>query len=198
MFSLGNIFEQRSKTVRLNESELKTITAGISTTDVYSKLTFVKPSTLSKINHDQFVLLANQHVVYLDRATKSEEHVFVSFDPLDHDADTFKKTEVAADEIVLHYPFAMRETPDDARLIEQVTVVLFDVSASMKNTTVGSNEAHRNTLLDLSVIALGAWSDKLISYRFPQAVGLIYFGAAASNVSPATTPVRYVIISLKS
>jgi hypothetical protein len=195
MFSLGNIFEQRSKITRLTEAELRTITESISITDVYSKLTFIKPSVLSKLNHNQFALLANRHVVYLDRVTKGDLQKFISFDPLDRDTIEIETSEIAADELLSQHPFfAIRETSDDARRIEQVTVVLFDVSGSMKSTIVGGNQANQQNLLDLSVIALGTWSDKLISYRFPQAVGLIYFGTAINEPHPTPVQRRYSII----
>jgi hypothetical protein len=191
LFALGNIFEQRSKITRLSESELKMTTDSIITTDIYSKLTFVKPSTLTKLNHDQFVLLNNQHVIYIDRVEKSDENTFLSFDPLDSNVNRFRTYERAIDELSFHSSFAIRETSDDARRIEQITVVLFDVSYSMKNTIVGNNQTGQHNLLDLSIIALGAWSDKLVSYRFPQATGLIYFGATNNKSNSNLITRRY-------
>ncbi len=136
--------------------------------------------------------------MYLERVKKADDQAFVSFDPLDCYTDQVTTTEIAADELLSQYPFfAIRETPDDARRIEQVTVVLFDVSASMKNTIVGDNQANRQNLLDLSIIALGTWSDKLISYRFPQAVGLIYFGTAIDEPHPTSVQKRYLSIYIK-
>ncbi|CAF4691532.1 unnamed protein product [Rotaria sp. Silwood1] len=40
-----------------------------------------------------------------------------------------------------------------------------------------STEDKKHTLLDLSTMAFGAWRDRLVSYRLPHALGLIYFGA---------------------
>ncbi|CAF1167713.1 unnamed protein product [Rotaria sordida] len=48
---------------------------------------------------------------------------------------------------------------------------------------VGKQRDNQQSLLDLSTIALGIWCDKIVGYRFPQAIGLIYFGAAGIPIN---------------
>ncbi|CAF2923813.1 unnamed protein product [Rotaria sp. Silwood2] len=48
---------------------------------------------------------------------------------------------------------------------------------------VGNQRDNQQSLLDLSTIALGIWCDKIIGYQFPQAIGLIYFGADGIRIN---------------
>jgi ubiquitin-protein ligase len=129
----------------------------------------------------QFVLLNQpRRIAYLIRPAKNGKDIFTVYDPYDADKARFTKDDVAPDDVLSEYSYIpLRDNAFNVSPIEQLTVILFDVSDSMKHTTVGDSK----TLLDLSIGALGAWRDKFRSYRLPHAIGLIYFGA---NMTPTT------------
>jgi ubiquitin-protein ligase/uncharacterized protein YegL len=174
LFTIGNVFEQKNNIDHLTNNELKKIQQELCDNDLYSSFTFVRRSTLSKHNYMQFVLLNQpRRIAYLISPAKNSENFFSAYDPSDATKEKFKKDEVAPDDILSEYSYIpLRDNAFSVGPIEQLTVILFDVSGSMKNTTFDASR----TLLDLSVSALGAWCDKFCSYRLPHAVGLIYFG----------------------
>ncbi|CAF1307794.1 unnamed protein product [Rotaria sp. Silwood1] len=123
----------------------------------------------------QFVLLKEpRRIIYMISPSKSSKDVFTAYDPFDSRRVTFTKDEVASDEILREYSYIpVRDNVWNVRPIEQLTLILFDISGSMQNTK-GSNT---KSLLDLSITALGTWCDKFCGNRLPHAVGLIYCGA---------------------
>lgn len=182
MVSIGNTFEQRVKVCRLDEHAIRLITDNLKQNDIYGQFTFLKPSTLGKTKHTQFVLLNNKHVVYFNESEKFGLN-YKCFDPLaSQSVSTFIATDVASETDLERYPsFPIRESLEDMQLITQITVLLFDVSSSMKSM-VGKHGSDKQSLLDLSVVALGVWCDKVICYRFSQAIGLIHFGANGPKI----------------
>ncbi|CAF3660879.1 unnamed protein product [Rotaria sp. Silwood1] len=129
----------------------------------------------------QFVLLDKpRRIVYMISPAKNSKDSFTAYDPFDSKKEHFKKEEVASDDILRQYSYiSVRDNAWNVRPIEQLTVILFDVSGSMKNTTASNSKS----LLDLSISALGVWSDKFCSNRLPHVIGLIYCGA---KVTPTT------------
>ncbi|CAF2697255.1 unnamed protein product [Rotaria sp. Silwood2] len=123
----------------------------------------------------QFVLLDKpRRIVYMINPAKNSKDLFTAYDPFDPEKENFKKDEVAPDDILREYSYiSVRDNAWDARPIEQLTLILFDVSGSMQNTPARNSK----NLLDLSISALGAWCDKFCSNRLPHAIGLIYCGA---------------------
>ncbi|CAF4113810.1 unnamed protein product, partial [Rotaria sordida] len=112
--------------------------------------------------------------------SKNSKDSFTAYDPFDSKKEHFKKDEVASDDILRQYSYiSVRDNAWNVLPIEQLTVILFDVSGSMKNTTASNSKS----LLDLSISALGVWSDKFCSNRLPHVIGLIYCGA---KVTPTT------------
>ncbi|CAF3838894.1 unnamed protein product [Rotaria sp. Silwood1] len=129
----------------------------------------------------QFVLLDKpRRIVYMINPAKNSKDSFTAYDPFDSKKEHFKKDEVASDDILRQYSYiSVRDNAWNVRPIEQLTVILFDVSGSMKNITANNSKS----LLDLSISALGVWSDKFCSNRLPHVIGLIYCGA---KVTPTT------------
>ncbi|CAF1382503.1 unnamed protein product [Rotaria sp. Silwood1] len=129
----------------------------------------------------QFVLLNQpRRIVYMISPAKNSEDYFTAYDPLDSKKENFRKDDVAPDNILREYSYIpVRDNALDVRPIEQLTLILFDVSGSMQNKTMNNSKS----LLDLSIGALGAWCDKFCSYRLPHAIGLIYCGA---KITPTT------------
>jgi ubiquitin-protein ligase/uncharacterized protein YegL len=127
----------------------------------------------------QFVLLDRpQHIAYLISPTKHNENCFDVYDPFDSTKNSFVKDDMTSDDILSKFSRALiRDDTSSVDSIEQLTVILFDVSASMKHTTVGASK----TLLDLSISAVGAWCDRFYSYRLPHAIGLLYCGAQVTS-----------------
>jgi hypothetical protein len=123
----------------------------------------------------QFVLLNQpRRIAYLIRPTKNNENCFDVYDPFDPTKDSFEKDEMASDDVLSEFScILLRDDTSSVSSIDQLTVILFDVSASMKHTTIGVSK----TLLDLSISAVGAWCDRFYSYRLPHAIGLLYCGA---------------------
>jgi len=123
----------------------------------------------------QFVLLNQpRRIAYLISPTKNNENCFDVYDPFDPTKDSFEKDEMASDDVLSEFPcILLRDNTSSVSSIDQLTVILFDVSSSMKHTTVGAYK----TLLDLSISAAGAWCDRFYSYRLPHAIGLLYCGA---------------------
>ncbi|CAF4125883.1 unnamed protein product [Rotaria sp. Silwood2] len=171
MFFIGNVFEQRLKVPMLSEEEIKNIHYHLRQNCTYRQFTFVKPSSFDKIKSNQFVLLKSNHVVYLIEQEKSEEN-YQCFDPFGNQSrNTFKKEDIVNDDDLNQYSyFPVRENLEDTQLMKQITILLFDVSSSMKSM-VGKQRDNQQSLLDLSTIALGIWCDKIFGYRFPQAIG---------------------------
>lgn len=127
----------------------------------------------------QFVLLERpRRIAYLISPTKNIENRFDVYDPFDSTTASCEKDELASDDVLSEFPcILLRDDTSGVSLIDQLTVILFDVSSSMKHTTVG---AHK-TLLDLSISAVGAWCDRFYSYRLPHAIGLLYCGAQVTS-----------------
>lgn len=172
---IGNVSEQKHNLKCLSDNELEEIKEQLSTNDLYSIFTFADPSTLSKHNHAQFVLLKSNNIVYITSAAKNIDNSFFCFDPSDEYEQFDKVDAVARDDLARRSYVVVRENAADIRKIEQVTCILFDISGSM-HVMVG-NEDNKHTLLELSTMAFGAWRDRLVSYRLAHALGLIYFGA---------------------
>ncbi|CAF1249329.1 unnamed protein product [Rotaria sordida] len=111
---------------------------------------------------------------------KNTDDVFIAYDPFDANKEKFKKDEVAPDDVLSKYSYiSLRDNVLDVRPIEQLTVILFDISSSMQHTQTSNSKS----LLDLSISALGAWCDKFYSYRLPHAIGLIYCGAKITSTT---------------
>jgi ubiquitin-protein ligase len=129
----------------------------------------------------QFVLLNQpRRIVYMISPAKNSDDVFIAYDPFDANKEKFKKDEVAPDDILPKYAYiSLRDNVLDVRPIEQLTVILFDVSSSMQHTPAFNFKS----LLDLSICALGAWCDKFYSYRLPHAIALIYCGAKVTSTT---------------
>lgn len=181
LFSIGNIFEQKKNIDHLTNDDLKKIQKELCDNDLYSSFTFVRRSTLSKHNYMQFVLLNQpRRIAYLISPAKNSENFFNAYDPFNSMKVKFEKDEVATDDVLSEYSYiSLRDNAFSVGPIEQLTVILFDVSGSMKHVTTNNSK----TLLDLSVSALGAWRDKFCSYRLPHAIGLIYFGAEITSTT---------------
>lgn len=173
--SIGDVNEQRRLLSSFKEDEMKQLKHQLATNDLYSIFTFADPSKLSKHNHAQMILLQSGNIVYIKDAAKNSEDTFICFDP-SAEKEEFQKSEVASkDAHDSRAHVVVRENVADIRKIEQITCILFDISGSMHAVVGDANNQH--TLLELSTMAFGAWRDRLISYKLPHALGLIYFGA---------------------
>lgn len=199
---VGDIFQQRKLIERLNHDQLNRIRIELCTNDMFSFLTFAQASQLSKHNSMQFLLVNEpRRIVYLMNPSKSVSEYFNVFDPFDGCKDTLTKDEVAPDDILAKYQHvAVRDNPLDIRPIEQITMLLLDVSGSMNHISVTGSASP----LDLSITALGVWCDRLFSLKPAHAVGLIYFGAEINattkliqEVNPITRNFKDLENSLK-
>ena len=178
---IGDVSEQRKTIKRLSHPRLNEIREQLCTNDMFSCFTFARASTLSKYNSMQFVLLEkNSSIVYLLSPSKDITDYFTVFHPSDPTKVTIKKEEVASDDVLSQYPYiAIRDNPWDIRPIEQITMLLLDISGSMTRTrVVGSSSP-----LDLSISALAVWFDRFCSLELPHAVGLTYFGAKTNETT---------------
>eukprot|EP01113_Clastostelium_recurvatum_P019638 TRINITY_DN2318_c1_g1_i1.p1 TRINITY_DN2318_c1_g1~~TRINITY_DN2318_c1_g1_i1.p1 ORF type:complete len:591 (-),score=151.89 TRINITY_DN2318_c1_g1_i1:28-1800(-) len=76
-----------------------------------------------------------------------------------------------------------------AREVEEVIVIVFDISGSMKTSFIQLNDAiSRSDLSRLasSKICFGAFIDKTIAYEYNHVIGLITFGERLHDVLPIT------------
>ncbi|CAM4879968.1 unnamed protein product [Rotaria socialis] len=175
LLSIGNVSEQKQNLRFFSDHDLHEIKQQLSTNDLFSIFTFADPLTLCKYNHAQFVLLKSGNTVYIKTAAKALEDSFGCLDPFDQN-ENFFKNDAASKEVLSQWPYlVIRENAADIRKIEQVTCIFFDISGSM-NVMVSSGDS-KHSLLELSTMAFGAWRDRLVSYRLPHSLGLIYFGA---------------------
>lgn len=147
----------------------------------------------------QFVLLERpRRIAYLISPTNNNnnnENRFNVYDPFDSTTSSFEKDEMASDDVLSEFlSILLRDHTSSVNSIDQLTIILFDVSASMKYTTVGASK----TLLDLSISAVGAWCDRFYSYRLPHAIGLVYCGAHVTSTVPLIHAACPITINFKN